>query len=56
MFGLKDKFDDWWIDFSWKNSKDRLLLAKSRYAHHVLALKEGRDSPYTHPEKYESFY
>ena len=33
---------------------DRYLEAKLRFPAHQLAIQEGRESPYTHPEKYNS--
>ena len=47
---------NWYYDFLWKNSEDRRLLAAGRLAAHEQALKDGRNSPYTHPEEYGNFF
>ena len=49
---LKDQIQFWYEDFMWKNGPERKLLAHERLKAHNLAMKEGRNSPYTHPEEY----
>ena len=46
----------WWDDLTWKYSPERRLLAAGRLAAHEKAVKEGRNSPYTHPEEYRKFF
>jgi len=41
-----------WEEFWWKYSLERKELAHLRITAHQLAMKEGRNSPYTHPEDY----
>lgn len=54
---LKDQIQFWYEDFMWKNGPERKLLAHERLKAHNLAMKEGRNSPYTHPEDYPNgFY
>ena len=53
---LKEQIEMAWDDFMWKNGPDRKLLAKGRLKAHDQAMKEGRNSPYTHPEEYDGFY
>ena len=47
---------DWikeqWLDMQFQY--DRYLESKLRFPAHQLAMKEGRDSPYTHPEQYNT--
>ena len=42
-----------WEEFWWKCSPERKELAHFRITAHQLAMKEGRNSPYTHPEEYD---
>ncbi len=42
-----------WEEFWWKCSQERKELAHERLKAHQLAMKEGRNSPYTHPEEYQ---
>jgi len=44
-----------WEEFMWRNGPERHELARKRLAAHEKAMKEGRDSPYTHPEQYGPF-
>ena len=60
---MLEKFEDlklnlqmWYEDFMWKYGEERKELASSRLAAHEQAMKEGRNSPYTHPEEYDAFY
>ena len=53
---LKINLQVWYDDFMWKYSEERKLLAHNRLIHHEKAMKEGRNSPYTHPEEYDAFY
>lgn len=46
----------WYDEFMWKNGPERRELAHNRLAAHDKAMREGRNSPYTHPEEYDSFY
>ena len=41
-----------WEDLMWKISDERQELAHLRITAHQLAMKEGRNSPYTHPDDY----
>ena len=51
------KLEMWYEDFMWENGPERKLLAKGRLKAHRLAMKEGRNSPYTHPNEYPNgFY
>ena len=46
-----------WIKEQWFElgfQYDRYLESKLRFPAHQLAMKEGRESPYTHPEQYNS--
>lgn len=58
MFGkLNQDLGMWYEDFMWENGPERKLLAKGRLKAHRLAMKEGRNSPYTHPNEYPNgFY
>lgn len=47
---------DWWAEFRWKNSQERVDLARKRVAAHEKAMREGGDSPYRFPEKYPDLY
>ena len=52
---IRDFFEELqieWEEWMWKNSPERKELARLRLAAHRLAMKEGRNSPYTHPEDY----
>ena len=42
-------------DWLWKNSPERLQLARTRLALHEEALAKGQPGPYLEPEKYK-FY
>ena len=53
---LKTRFEIWYEDFMWKNGPERRELAHNRLAAHDKAMREGRNSPYTHPEEYDAFY
>ena len=60
---MLEKFEDlklnlqmWYEDFMWKYGEERKELASGRLAAHEQAMKEGRNSPYTHPEEYDAFY
>ena len=53
---LKTDFQIWYDDFIWKNSPERKELAHNRIIAHEKAMKEGRNSPYTHPEEYDGFF
>ena len=50
MAGVITKITDWWLQQL--DQYDRYLLAKQRFPEHQLAMKEGRNSPYTHPQEY----
>ena len=41
-----------WEEFSYKCSQEYREHCHNRVAAHQLAMKEGRSSPYTHPEDY----
>lgn len=48
-----------WIKEQWLEmgfQYDRYLEAKLRFPAHQLAMQEGRESPYTNPEKYNDFW
>jgi len=52
---IRDFFEELqieWEEWTWKNSLERRELAHLRFTAHRLAMKEGRNSPYTHPEDY----
>ena len=53
---LKTDLQVWYDDFMWKNSPERKELAHHRLIAHEKAMKEGRNSPYTHPEEYDDFF
>ena len=53
---LKTDLQVWYDDWLWKNSPERRELATKRIYAHEKAMREGRNSPYTHPEEYDSFY
>ena len=53
---LKMNLQIWYDDFMWKYSQERIELAHNRLIAHQQAMKEGRNSPYTHPEEYDAFY
>ena len=46
------KLREEWEDLMWKISDERQELAHLRITAHQLAMKEGRNSPYTHPDDY----
>ncbi len=50
------KLQDLYETFMWEYGPERKLLAAGRLAAHKQAMKDGRNSPYTHPEEYRSFY
>ena len=54
---LKTDLQVWYDDWLWKNSpeSEENLQPNEFYAHEK-AMREGRNSPYTHPEEYDSFY
>lgn len=57
MNKLFEKIEVWYDDFIWKYGPERKLLASGRLKEHNLAMKEGKNSPYTHPEEYpDGFY
>lgn len=52
---IKDFFEDLrmdWEEWMWQCSPERKELAHLRITAHQLAMKEGRNSPYTHPDDY----
>ena len=52
---IKDFFQELqieWEEWVWKTSVERKELAHIRLAAHRLAMEEGRNSPYTHPDDY----
>lgn len=53
---LKINLQVWYDDFMWKNGEERRQFAHNRLAAHELAMKEGRNSPYTHPDEYDDFF
>jgi hypothetical protein len=53
---LKIDLQAWYDEFMWKNSPERKELAHNRLIAHEKAMKEGRNSPYTHPEEYDDFF
>ena len=53
---LKLNLQIWYDDFMWKYGEERKEFAHNRLAAHEQAMKEGRNSPYTHPEEYDAFY
>ena len=46
-----NKIKEWWSEIH--DKYDRYLFAKERFPAHQLAMKEGRNSPYTHPDEYD---
>lgn len=48
---LRDAYEDW----LWKYSPDNKERATKRLAFHREAIKNGTESPYTHPEKFDFF-
>ena len=48
---LREAYEDW----LWKNSPERLALAKNRLALHRRAIDEGHPGPYLEPEKYNLY-
>ena len=46
-----NKIKEWWLEIQWQY--DRYLVAKERFPAHQLAMKEERNSPYTHPDEYD---
>ena len=53
---LKLDLQVWYDDFMWKYSEDRKELAHNRLKAHEQAMKEGKNSPYTHPEEFDNFF
>ena len=53
---IRYNIEAWYDKFMWKYGPDRLELARNRLVAHEKAKKEGRNSPYTHPEEYENFF
>ena len=52
---IRDFFEELqidWEEFWWKYSLERKELAHLRITAHQLAMKEGHNSPYTHPDDY----
>ena len=52
---IKDSIEDLqikWEEFSYKCSREYREFVHNRITAHQLAMKEGRNSPYTHPEDY----
>ena len=48
---LRESYEDW----LWKNSPERLALARNRLALHRRAIDEGHLGPYLEPEKYNLY-
>ena len=48
---LREAYEDW----LWKNSPERLQLARNRLALHRRAIDEGQPGPYLEPEKYNLY-
>lgn len=48
---LSEAYEDW----LWKNSPERLELARNRLRLHQQALEEGQPGPYLEPEKYNLY-
>tara|TARA_R110002050_G_scaffold150586_3_gene277417 strand:- start:313 stop:477 length:165 start_codon:yes stop_codon:yes gene_type:complete len=48
---LRNNYEDW----LWKNSTERLQLARNRLALHQRAIDEGQPGPYLEPEKYNLY-
>jgi len=48
-FDLICDFDNWW----YKGTPEYREFARKRLKAHKLAMKEGRNSPYTHPQEYD---
>ena len=53
MTDLLDQLKQWYFEIMWQASPERKQLAHDKLAAHDKAMKEGRESPYTHPEKYD---
>lgn len=51
---LKMTVEMWYADFMFKYGPERLELARLRLAAHDVAMKEGHNSPYTHPDDYSN--
>lgn len=43
----------WYEDLMWKYGPERKLLVKNKLRLHAEAMKNGHNSPYTHPEEYD---
>jgi len=43
----------WYEEFLWKNGPERKAFVKIRLRLHEEAMKNGHNSPYTHPEEYD---
>ena len=48
LANLREAYENW----LWKNSPERLELARNRLALHKQAIAEGQPGPYLEPEKY----
>jgi hypothetical protein len=48
---LTEAYEDW----LWKNSLERLELARNRLRLHQQAVDEGQPSPYLEPDKYHLY-
>ncbi len=53
LLDLKEWFHMQYDEFMWKNGPERKQQAHDRLIAHELAMKEGRNSPYTHPDEYD---
>ena len=53
LLDLREWFTWKYEEFMWKNGEARKQQAHERLIAHDLAMKEGRNSPYTHPEEYD---
>ena len=50
---LREELVDFWETCKWKASDEYKEMVKLRLAAHDLAMKEGHQSPYTHPDDYD---
>ena len=54
---LKLNLQIWYEDFMWKyGEEEKRAGTQQTGSSHEQAMKEGRNSPYTHPEEYDAFY
>ena len=52
-----EKIRNWYDEFMWQNGLERKIIVHNKLKAHELAVREGRNSPYTHPEDYPNgFY